>query len=206
MSYRSGFFSGFIFSLIACGASAAAYWIATTKPESETKKSSSSAPAKVAKPLKEEEINTITLSLEAIERLGLRTGTIEKKRIQRTRIYSGELMIPAGQAIVVSAPLSGIVKALPQGVPRAGQVVEVGQPIFQFMPLLTPEARANLTTSAVDASEQVKSAQTQVESTRIALERARRVFQSEAGSRRAVDEAQAQHELALRGLDAGACR
>lgn len=206
MSNRSGFFPGLVVGLVLCSAAGATYWISTAEKKSETSKEAPPAPAKVAKPLKEETINTVSLSPEAIERLGLRTGTVEEKPVRRTRTYSGEITIPAGRAIVVSAPLSGVVRALPEGTPGAGENVRAGQPIFQLMPLLTPEARANLTTSAVEATQQVKAAQTQVGASQVAFERARRVFQSDAGSRRAVDEAQAQYELAQRGLEAAKAR
>src|SRR5688572_24012604 len=152
MSYRSGFLSGFALCVVLCGAAAATYWTATTKTAT-AKTASPPAPATVTKTLKEEEINVITLKQEAVDRLGLKTGKIQKRPVHRTRVYSGEIAIPPGQAVVVSAPLSGIVSSIRATAPRAGEDVQAGQPLFRLMPLLTPEARANLSTSAVDASE-----------------------------------------------------
>jgi RND family efflux transporter MFP subunit len=121
-------------------------------------------------------------------------------------VYGGEVTIPAGQLIVVSAPLSGTLKAPPGGVPRPGRTVDKGQAMFQLLPLLSPEGRVNLATARTEAEGQVKSAQTQLDAAQIALDRARRVFQSEAGSRRAVDEAQAQFDLAHKALEAAIAR
>jgi RND family efflux transporter MFP subunit len=206
MSYRTGFLTGLGAGVILCSALVASYWTATSKSSATSKPAAQPAPATVTKTLKEEEINVITLKKEAIDRLGLRTGTIEKKSVPRARVYNGEITVPPGQSVTVSAPLSGIVNALSDDTPKAGQTVKAGQPLFRLMPLLTPDARANLSTSAVDASEQVKSAQTQVDAARIAYERAKRLFQNEAGSRRAVDETQAQLEIAERALDAARAR
>src|SRR5262249_56041050 len=96
-----------------------------------------------------------------------------------------------GGGVVVAAPLGGILKAPEGGAPRAGQAVKKGQVLFQFLPLLTPEARTTIATSRVDAEGQVKSAETTLDAARIALERARGLFQSQAGSRKEVDAAQA---------------
>jgi len=206
MSSRAGFFSGVVVTLLICGGTAAAVWLAAGHPVEKAKAAAGPPPATVAKPLNEEQLNAVTLTAEAVARLNLSTGVIEERSVTRTRGYAGEVTVPAGQALIVSAPLSGVIEAASTGVPKPGQGVEAGEPIFHLLPILTPEARTNLTTASVEAAQQVKVAQTQVEATQIALDRARRVFQSDAGSRRAVDEAEAQHELAARALEAARAR
>lgn len=206
MSSRAGFFAGVVITLLICAGGATTYWLATGKPAKNTKPAPPPAPAKVSKTANEEQFNVITLTAEAVGRLNLTTGVVEEKKVALTRGYAGEVTIPAGQSLIVSAPLSGVIKATSAGVIRPGQNVKAGDPVFQFLPILTPEARTNLTTASVDAAEQVKSAQTQLEATQIALDRAHRVFQSDAGSRRAVDEAEAQHGLAQRAVEAAEAR
>jgi len=67
---------------------------------------------------------------------------------------------------------------------------------------LTPEARTTLATTLVEAEGQVKNATVQVDAATIALNRARKLLAEEAGSRRAVDEAQAVFDLAQKTLEA----
>src|SRR5262249_23297061 len=68
------------------------------------------------------------------------------------------------------------------------------------------EGQANLAAARIEADGQVKSAETQLEAARVALERAQRVFKSDAGSKRAVDEAQAQYDLARKSVEATTAR
>ena len=135
-------------------------------------------PATVAKPLKEDQLN----HHHAHRRSGRAAGSCKPARSSgsrcgRLRVYGGEVTIPAGQAIVVSAPLSGMLKPPGGGVPQPGQRVNKGQPSSSFLPLLTPEGRANLA-AKIDADGQVKSAQTQLDAARIALDRAKQLLKA----------------------------
>jgi hypothetical protein len=59
--------------------------------------------------------------------------------------------------------------------------------LFELLPLLTPEGRANLMAARDDAAGLVQNAETQLAAAQKALDRAQRVFRGEAGSQRAVD-------------------
>ncbi len=192
--------------LVATGAVGfAAWWLVTQKPEAA--KADKPPPAvTVAKTVKEESLNSIVLTEDAEKRLGVKLGSIEMKPVRRMRIYGGEVTIPAGKAIVVAAPLGGTLKAPPAGIPRAGQTVRRGQPIFQLLPLLSPEGRTSMASALVDADGQVKNAQTQVDAAKIALDRAKRLLKDGAGSQRNVDETQAAFDLASKTLEAATAR
>src|SRR5206468_7898338 len=58
-------------------------------------------PAKVAKSVKEDELNTITLKPEAEKRINVQTKALERKPIHRSREYGGEVTVPVGRSIVV---------------------------------------------------------------------------------------------------------
>jgi RND family efflux transporter MFP subunit len=206
MNYRSGLVTGVLATLLLGATAGATWYLVGSKPPAATKPAAAPAPATVAKPLKEDQITSVALTPEALDRLALRTGLVATKPLRRIRVYGGEVTIPTGRTILVCSPLSGTLKAPPEGMPQPGRAVRKGQVLFQLLPLLTPEGRANLTATKVEADGQVKSAQTQLEAARIAFERAKRVYQSEAGSRRAVDEAQAQFELAHKALEAATAR
>lgn len=206
MNYRQGILNGIFTALMAAGVAVGAWWIVMHPIAKAQVAPPPPAPATIGKIIKEEQINTITLSSEAIQRLALATAPVERKPMKRLRVYGGDIVLPPGQAIVVSSPISGVLKAAEGIALQAGRTVNKGQTVFQLVPILSPEGRVNVASARIDAEGQVRSAQTQLEAAQVALERAQRVLQSEAGSRRAVDEAQAQVDLAKRALEAAVAR
>jgi RND family efflux transporter MFP subunit len=175
----------------------------------------SQPPAKVAHPVDEQTLNTLTLSEKAIQRLGIRTAEVEQKEVQRRRTLGGEVVVPPGQTIVVSAPFAGVLSA-PEGenVPAPGTKLSAGQAVFRFLPLLTPErdvltpadrvrvaqTKADVATVQIEAERQVESAKVQVKAAEIAYQRAVQLLETKAGSQRSADEAQAQLDLAKEAL------
>src|SRR5262245_28690328 len=194
-----------IFLLALAGLTAFAAW-ALTKDTAKPPAAKPAPAATVSKPVQESDLTTVTLTPEAEKRLGVRTGTVERKPVPRTRTLGGEVTVPAGKAMTVAAPLGGTLKAPAGGTPRVGQKVKAGQPMFLLAPILTPESRATLASARVDAEGQVKSAQTSVHAAKIALDRAKRLVSQEAGSRRAVDEAQAAFDIGTKALEAARAR
>lgn len=180
---------------------AGAWWLVTHKNTSPSG-DKPTPPATVNKVLKEDELNIVTLTEEAEKRIGLTVGSVVKKPTRRTRVYGGEVTVPVGRTILVVAPLAGTLKAPPGEAVQAGQAVKRGQVIWQLTPLLTPDGRATLSAALAEADGQANNAKTQVELSKIALERAKRVFNEGAGSQRQVDEAQAAFDLATKTLDA----
>src|SRR5215510_9616223 len=64
-------------------------------------------PAKVDKVQQEGELNKIVLKPEAEERLGITLAAVEVKPVSRVRTYGGEIALPSGASLVISAPVSG---------------------------------------------------------------------------------------------------
>lgn len=190
---------------LAAAVGTGAWWLITQRAV-KSPADKPQAPASVDKVVKEEDLNTIALTEDAEKRIGLVIAAVEKKAVRRVRVYGGEVTVPAGRAILVAAPLGGTLKAPPGGEGKAGQSVKAGKPVFFLTPLLTPDGRATLSASLVDAEGQVNNAKTQLELTRIALDRATRVLKDGAGSQRQVDEAQAAFDVAVKTLDAAAAR
>jgi RND family efflux transporter MFP subunit len=178
-----------------------AWWLVTQKPNSKTADKPASS-AHVEHVVKEDELNTVTLTEEAEKRIGLVVTPVERKIVRRVRIYGGEVMVPVGRSILIAAPLGGALKAPPNRQHEAGETVKAGETIFLLIPLLTPDGQATLSASLAEADGQVDNARTQMELTRIALDRARRVLAEGAGSQRQVDEAQAAFNQATKTLDA----
>jgi len=167
---------------------------------------SGTPPAKVANAVKETDLNTITLTPKAEERLGIQVAAVERKKVPATRLLGGELMVPVGHSITVSAPLAGRVQSTE--FPAAGHQVRKGQPLLVFLPvlLLSPSERVQLQESRIAAAGELAEAQAQAEAAGITLERARELLRSGTGSQRAVDEAQAAKSVAEARLNAAKSR
>ncbi|MFO0911903.1 MAG: HlyD family efflux transporter periplasmic adaptor subunit [Pirellulales bacterium] len=202
MSYR-GIVRGLGIATVMAAIIGVAWWLIAYQPKA-IEKTGHKPPASIT--LNEAKLNEITLTSEAVGRLAISTAEIEWRPVTLTRSFGGEIVVPPGQSIIVSAPVNGLLKAPSQGEVKPGQAVRIHAPVFDLIPLLTPEGRAGLTTSLVDAVGQVKAATAQREAGQIAYERAKRVFDNEAGSRRAVDEAQAQLRVGEEVLAAAIAR
>lgn len=205
MKYFQGIATTLLTLALASATAAGAWWLVTHKPGSNAA-DKPQTPASVDKLVKEEDLNTVTLTEEAEKRIGLVCAPVEMKTVRRVRVYGGEVTVPVGRTILVTTPLTGILKAPPGGVVMAGQSVKSGQAMFQLTPLLTPDGRATSSAALVDVEGQVNNAKAQLDLTKIALDRAKRVLNQGAGSQRQVDEAQAAYNVATKTHDAAIAR
>lgn len=178
-------------------------WWWSSQGNSATSESYKNSPAShVAHKVSEAEMGHVTLSPKAEERLGLTISPVERKAVQPVRVYGGEVIVPVGRTILVAAPLAGILRSPETGAPVAGKKVTKGEHLFYLIPILSQDARTTLAAAREDAEGQVNNAQTQLEMSKLALTRAERLFKADAGSKRAVEETKAQHDTALRLLEA----
>jgi len=172
------------------------------------------APAKVETIAQEGKLNTIVLTAEAEKRLGIETAPVERRAIERRRTLSGDVTLPTGASIIVSAPFTGTLEPPKEGkLPLVGSLVRRAEPMALLVPLLSPErdlltaeGRMRLDESRANAEGQVEQAQEQVDAAQIALDRAQKLERRGAGTKRAVDEAQALLNLARKALDAAEIR
>ena len=168
-------------------------------------------PAKVAQVAQEEKLNTIVLTPEAEQRLGIETAAVERRAIRLLRTYGGEIAVPPGASLVISAPVGGkLSRPGDEPSPSVGALVAEKQPLFVLTPLVSADrevltaaeraalaqAKNAIATSRIDAQAQVQQAQVQVEAARIAFDRAERLLRDMAGTASAVDDAQAELSLA----------
>ena len=175
----------------------------------------SKSPAKVAYPGDEQSLNTITLTEQADQRLGIDLAEVVVADVTRKRAVGGEVVIPPGQTISVSAPIAGTLSAPEDAaVPLPGSQLALGQPVFHFTPLLSPErdvltpaervrvaqTKADIATAQMEAHRQVESAKIEIEAAQIAYDRTVQLLTHKAGSQRSVDEANAQLKLAREAL------
>ena len=139
------------------------------------------APAKVANPTKESDLATLTLTPEAEKRLGIETAAVERRKLSRTRLLGGEIILPARQN-------------------GAGTNASSGQSVFPILPSLSPAELVRLAQSQIDADGQVEQAKVQLDATKVALARAEQLVRDKAGTARSVDDTRGQVALAEAGL------
>lgn len=189
----------------------------TSCDDNKTDTSHKEKPAKVEKIPQETEIALITLTEKAEQRLGITLNKVTRDKVQRRRVFGGEIMIPGGKSIIVSAPIAGAVTTPASGeIPLPGMRVKTGEPILTLSPLLTPErdvptpvervqianARATLLSALTVAKGDVDQNSEVVDGAKIALDRAKTLFDDGAGSKRAFDDAQVAYNVAVSQLAA----
>lgn len=149
------------------------------------------APAKVANSgLKETDLATIILTEDAQRRLGIETVVAQEKPGGRSGTWAGEIVVPPGQSLVVSAPVAGTVVPAEQSLPQVGTNLKRDQVLLQLTPLLAAERDLQVSVQA-----EVAAAQTRGEAARARFERAERLLKEQVGSVKAKESAQ--EELAL---------
>ena len=180
-------------------------------------KAKSVKPAKVDKLPVETELATITLTEDADRRLGITTVEVTEREVTQRRTIGGQAIVPTGNTIMVSSPLAGIVtRSGDQAIPLPGTHVAAGTPLLSIKPLLSVErdvmtpaeqvqlvgARANLMAAQTVAAGDVDRGNAEVEGAQIAFDRATQLFADRAGARRAIDDAEAQLNIAKSNLAA----
>ncbi len=140
------------------------------------------APAKIHNAQPESALASVTLTEKAEGRLGVKTAPVEKKTIGRGRAISGDVVVPPGKSVSVSAPVAGTVLAVGAGIPRVGTRVRKGQVILKLVALPTAPDLA--------------SASIRVDAARTRVGRATQLLKAGAGSQRSVDDAQADLDVA----------
>ncbi|MBX9656036.1 HlyD family efflux transporter periplasmic adaptor subunit [bacterium] len=183
--------------------------------------SKSPEPAHVDQRLKEVELNRIVLTPLAEERLRLKSASVLEKKLPKSRQYGGEVVLPPDGSLIVSAPFAGRLEPASKGVqPTLGLSYQKGDIVFTLIPVLSPErdvltpseqtalaqAKMQVSQAKIDADGQVKQAQAQLDAADIALRRAEDLLRDQAGTAKAVDDARALHELAMKTLEAAAER
>lgn len=141
----------------------------------------------------------VTLAPQAEARLGIPEGlaAVEHRALPERRLFAGEVLPAPGHAVLVTAPLAGmIVAAQTEPMPQAGAHVRAGQPLLALAPVLALGERAQAATLLADAESQLARARAQEQATALALERAERLVRDGLAGTKLVEEARAQHATA----------
>ena len=175
--------------LLAAAAALAAL-LGCEKPPAATQKEKPVPPVKVDNGgVKEVDLATITLSPKAEERLGIQTATIEYGPALRSETLAGEVVIPPGQSLTVTAPVAGSVDPAGRLVP--GTNVAKGQALFRLLPLVPAQRDLK-----VSAEAELASARTRFEAAKLRASRAEQMLKDRVGSLRALEDARQELDLA----------
>ena len=148
-------------------------------------------PAAIANPVTEGSLTTITLTADAVKRLGIETVAAAVETVSRSRSVGGEIISPPGGAVTVTAPVAGLLQAAGGGSPRPGSHVTRGQPIFSLFAIQPPERNLDL-----ESGRDAASAEAELTVSTQRVQRLERLLADGAASARAVEEARAQQKVA----------
>ncbi|MEK9825912.1 MAG: efflux RND transporter periplasmic adaptor subunit, partial [Methylotenera sp.] len=150
----------------------------------------------------ESDLNTVYLSDDAYRKLGIQVASVKRETTTESKTYGGEIVVPAGGKVSVSAPITGKLISINPNALIPGAQVRAGQLLYRVQPIITADARANLVNALTDAESLVNTAKSQVDAADISLQRAKKLLDDLVGSQRNEDEANANHHIALRNLEA----
>ena len=157
-------------------------------------------PAAVANSVAESKLATVTLTPEAEKRLGIEIATVAVESVARTRTVGGEVVVPPGRSVTVSAPTAGTIQSSGT-VPRGGTRVERGQTLFRLFPLQPAERDVR-----IEADREVAAAAAELQAVEQRLARLEGLLKDGATSVRSVEEARAQQQVLAAALKAARAR
>ena len=153
------------------------------------------APAHVESPKKEAELTTVKLSPEAVKRLGIEIVTVKTESAAATRSLGGEVTVPEGRMVTVTAPVAGTVSAVSAVLP--GARVTRGARLMTLAPLASSERD-----QSIEARRAVDAAQAEADTARRRVARLEQLLKEGAASVRSVEEARGQLQVAEAALNA----
>lgn len=120
-------------------------------------------PAKATPRPGETSLSTVTLSADAEKRLGIEFATVEKRVIPNSMAVPGEVIVPTGGSVTLTAPFSAT--ASTRAMPKVGTMVKKGQTLLDLSPFAAPDrdVRAQAEKSVAIASAQLATVTTRVE-------------------------------------------
>jgi RND family efflux transporter MFP subunit len=156
--------------------------------------------ARLLPPTSPDMLASVALSEEARAALGIELAVVEVVSARSGLVVSGEVMVPAGRDVVLTAPISGRI-AGSASFPRAGEPVRAGQVLLVLHPIVAVDRNARAA-----AKRDLEAARANLELTESRLRRASSLLGAGSGSQRSLEEAQAQRQIARAEVQAGEAR
>ncbi len=148
-------------------------------------------PSQVSNARPEGALTTVTLTPEAEMRLGIELATIERRNVPRTRTLGGEVVVPPGRSMTVSAPFAGVVLPPSNGeIPLAGAQLALGNAVLRVQPLPPDVDVLRLRVDARYMDDLMKQAQARAETARAMFARGEMSALERDRAERALDAAE----------------
>ncbi len=154
------------------------------------------APAHVESPIPEADLPRVHLTEAAIARLGIETAMVTVGARSAIRLVGGEVVIPPGRAIVVAAPVAGVVRAgRVESSVTPGTSVRRGEALFRIVPVapVDRDVRAR-------AAREVAAARATLATLEARVARQELLARERAGSARVLEEAILARDIAAADL------
>jgi RND family efflux transporter MFP subunit len=152
-------------------------------------------PAKIENPRTEADLSKITLTPDAVKRLGIETVAVRQETAATTRTLGGEVVVPDGRSVIITAPVAGTL--IGGASPRPGARVRKGDPLMTIAPLVSSERDQR-----IEAQRALTAAEAEELAARQRLQRLEGLLKGGAASVRGVEEARAQHQVAVAAVTA----
>jgi RND family efflux transporter MFP subunit len=152
-------------------------------------------PAKIQNPRTEADLSTITLSPAAVKRLGIETVAARHDVAAFTRTLGGEVVVPEGRSVIVTAPVAGTL--IGSAAPMPGARVRKGDPLMTIAPLVPAERDQR-----IEAQRALTTAEAEELAARQRRQRLEQLLTDGAASVRGVEEARAQHQVTVAAVTA----
>jgi len=146
------------------------------------------APAERSPPTSDEALGTIRLPVESQRAIGLQCAPAQLVEASEGTVAAGEVIVPPGRELTLSAPTAGRVEARPLALARAGDAVRAGQQLLALIPMATVDRGAK---AAADRDLEAARANAELAAARV--ERTLAMLKAGSGSQRSVEDARAQH-------------
>ncbi len=173
-------------------------------------------PATAVQVSDELELANIKLTEKAEKRLGVTVAPVKREKVSKQRPYPAVAVVPPQSQTQLLAPVAGEVQYTGSGPLVVGTAVRKGEPLFSLTPTQTQgdfvmgpaqldqlnASRIAVEQSAAAIATRIAVAEAQVKGAQIELDRSRELFEAKVGSRKRVDEATIQMNIARETLEA----
>lgn len=161
--------------------------------------SKASPAASVAVKIDEADLGKVTVTPEAEARLGLQIATVERQSAPRVRSAGGEVVVPSGGALQLTAPVAATVAG--GRLVALGATVKRGDVLVSLVPIAPVDRDVRAQAGRLEGAARARFAAAEAR-----LKRSEALLAEGAGAARAVEEARAEFDTARAELAAAGSR
>ncbi len=155
--------------------------------------------SEVDHPVLETTLPVVRLTPEAVTRLGVETTEVQRSAFPMSRLVGGEVVVPSGRAVLVTAPVAGLVRFVAPLAP--GSSVRHDAAVLRLIAL----APTDRDTRARVARE-VAAAEANLSALELRVARNQSLLEARSGSARALEEAVAARDVAKADVETARAR